>query len=236
MMPRSVGSSVKKLTPGNNPNTATAMPSAISRTAEVLKPGPMSVMFPNRLIGSSSRMFCSSCKTLTDDYSQIFLKSWETALPPTWVLGSITPSPRYRMPGMASLFKRHARGSRWSLFDDLPLEFRWKAERWFAHFCERWRGNLPGWRRAILLGRARWLAQHPPTSQWGRSMLAKRGGYAVQNLYRWEGRTGAKHPSHKAAKISVRNRRWRKEKKELEQKREALGLPPMPRHKILPCW
>src|ERR1700740_334983 len=72
MIPRSMGSSVKKLTPGNNPNTVTAIPNAISRTAEALKPGPMSVMFPNRLIGSSSRMFCSSCKTLTDDYSQIF--------------------------------------------------------------------------------------------------------------------------------------------------------------------
>jgi hypothetical protein len=34
---------------------------------------------------------------------------------------------------------------------------------------------------------------------WGRSMLAKRGGYGVQRLYRIEGRTSPAHPAQKAA-------------------------------------
>jgi len=135
---------------------------------------------------------------------------------------------------MALLFKRHHRQCQQHLFDDLPLRLRWEAERHLARLCDRWRGNLPGWRRAILIGRARWLALNPPTSQWGKSMLAKRGGYAVQDRYRREGRTGGNNAAQKAARISARNRRWRKEKKELEQKRAALGLPPPTRHKILP--
>jgi hypothetical protein len=65
-------------------------------------------------------------------------------------------------------------------------------------------------------------------------MLAKRGGYAVQNLYRQKGRRGDTHPAHKASRVSVTHRRWRKEKKEMGQMREALGLPPMTRHKVLP--
>jgi hypothetical protein len=137
---------------------------------------------------------------------------------------------------MPPLFKRHNRKYERHLFDDLPIKLRWEAERQLARLCDRWRGNLPGWRRAILIGRARWLALNPPTSEWGRSMLAKRGGYAVQKLYRRQGRIGPKHPAHKATVVSVRNRRWRKEKEEAEQKRMALGLPPPTRNKILPWW
>lgn len=62
------------------------------------------------------------------------------------------------------------------------------AYRWMHRFCERWRGDLPGWRLAILVGQARRLALNPPSSAWGRSMLAKRGGLAVQRKYRREGR------------------------------------------------
>jgi hypothetical protein len=130
-------------------------------------------------------------------------------------------------------FKRRRQQNRRKLFDDLPMSLRWKAEGWFAHFCRRWQGNLPGWRRAILIGRARWLALNPPTSEWGRSMLAKRGGYAVQNSYREEGRTGDKHPSQEAARVSAKHRAWRKQKQEEEEKRTALGLPPKSRSKWL---
>ncbi len=75
-------------------------------------------------------------------------------------------------------------------------------------------------------------------SQWGRSMLAKRGGYAVQQLYREEGRVGDQHPAHKAAKNSAEKRRERKIKRELE-KQYPQGSPTATetRHKLLPtCW
>jgi hypothetical protein len=140
------------------------------------------------------------------------------------------------MPFMPPLFERRPRRYRQHLFDDLPLELRWKAEGWLSHLCQKWRGNLPGWRMAILIGRARWLALNPPDSAWGRRMLARRGGLATQERYRREGRIGTRHPAHKAAQISARNRRWRKQKEQEEQQRKALGLPPMTRHKVLPCW
>jgi hypothetical protein len=47
---------------------------------------------------------------------------------------------------------------------------------------------------AIYVGKAKYLALNPPTSEWGRLMLAKRGGKAVQRKYRLEGR----HPTEKA--------------------------------------
>ena len=61
------------------------------------------------------------------------------------------------------------------------------AEQLLWKFCQRWQGNLPPWRRAILTGVAKRLALNPPDSAWGRKMLAKRGGLAVQEKYRREG-------------------------------------------------
>jgi hypothetical protein len=81
-------------------------------------------------------------------------------------------------------------------FLDLPPEVRRSAYRWLDRFCKRWRGDLPGWRLAILVGQARRLALNPPTSAWGRSMLAKRGGLAVQRKCRLEGR----HPTERATR------------------------------------
>lgn len=66
------------------------------------------------------------------------------------------------------------------MFDDLPPSIRVQAQRIFSRLCSRWRGDLPSWRMALLVGRARWLAMHPPDSAWGRRMLAKRGGKARQ--------------------------------------------------------
>jgi hypothetical protein len=121
------------------------------------------------------------------------------------------------------------------LFDDLPPEVRWRAEGWLEGFCRRWKGNLPSWRRALLVGRARWLALNPPTSHWGRSMLAKRGGYGAQQRFREQGRTGENHPAHKAARVSARNRRLLAQIVESEKRRETLGIPPEKetRHKFL---
>lgn len=88
--------------------------------------------------------------------------------------------------------------NRKDFFNDLPPEARLRAWWWFGKLCERWRGNLPQWHRAILAGRAKWLALNPPTSEWGRSMAAKKGGYAVQRKYRLEGR----HPTEYATSAS----------------------------------
>jgi hypothetical protein len=71
-----------------------------------------------------------------------------------------------------------------SYFDEMPPEVRRRAEEWFAKFRDRWEWNLPNWRLAILVGQARRLALNPPSSAWGRSMLAKRGGRALQRSRR----------------------------------------------------
>jgi hypothetical protein len=55
------------------------------------------------------------------------------------------------------------------------------------------------WLYAILCGQAKRLVRNPPTSAWARSMRAKRGGYAVQEQYRAEGR----HPTARATAIRV---------------------------------
>lgn len=101
-------------------------------------------------------------------------------------------------------------------FQDLPWEVRSRAFIWLHRLCQRWRGNLPQWRRAILIGQAKRLARMSPEERtaWGHRMLAKRGGYAVQNLYRREGRVGKLHPAHEAARVSAVNRRLRKKVKE----------------------
>ena len=121
-----------------------------------------------------------------------------------------------------------------SLFGDLPLELRWKAQDWLDLFLERHRGNLSRWLYPLLKGQAKRLALNPATSEWGRRMLAIRGGRAVQESYRWQGRIGESHPAHKAARVSASRRRWRKEKREEEKKAQALGLPPKISRKFLP--
>jgi hypothetical protein len=112
------------------------------------------------------------------------------------------------------------------VFDDLQLPLRVNAQRTFGRLCARWSRNLPQWRMPPLVGRARWLTLHPPDSAWGRRMLAKRGGRAVQRRYRLEGRTGRLHPARYAAVVSASMRRWRKRKRQDEERRARLGLPP----------
>jgi hypothetical protein len=119
-------------------------------------------------------------------------------------------------------------------FADLPFDLRHSAYMWLHKFCERWGNDLPRWRFAILVGQARRLALNPPTSAWGRSMLAKRGGYAVQQKYRDAGRVGPKHPAHRATAISANRRKWRSREQSETQQREQLGLPPKRRFKYFP--
>src|SRR5262249_20352012 len=103
-----------------------------------------------------------------------------------------------------SLRKYQARHQR-SLFEDLPPPFRARAESHFKRLCERWKGRLPRWRRAILCACARRLAVNPPDSNWGKQMLAKRGGYARQRLARARGI----NPTEKATRVRLARQRRR---------------------------
>jgi hypothetical protein len=98
-------------------------------------------------------------------------------------------------------------------FQDLPWETRQRAYEWLNKFVTRRKvrlGFVPRWLFAIYVGQAKRLALNPPTATWGRSMLARRGGYAVQRQYQAEGRTGKLHPAHLAASVSASKRLWQK--------------------------
>jgi hypothetical protein len=81
---------------------------------------------------------------------------------------------------------RYPKRERGQYFNDLPPSIRRDAEERLSKFRGRWALDLPNWRLAILVGQARRLALHPPDSAWGRSMLAARGGHAVQRRRREE--------------------------------------------------
>jgi hypothetical protein len=102
-------------------------------------------------------------------------------------------------------------------FNDLPPQARMAAWRWLWRLEENRRRkgkSTPQWVRAILIGKAKWLAlmSDEERSAWGRSMLAKRGGHAVQRKYQAEGRVGKLHPAKHAARVRVlKQRRKRSE-------------------------
>jgi hypothetical protein len=115
-------------------------------------------------------------------------------------------------------------------FSDLPLDLRTAANRWLDRFRKRWGSDLPSWRYAILVGQARRLAKNPPDSSWGRSMLAKRGGLALQRKLRLEG----KHPTAHATRCRVLKQNARKRAIDEAEVRKRLGLPARPRVTYLP--
>jgi len=125
---------------------------------------------------------------------------------------------RLRIPGLKKYQGRNPNG----YFQDLDWQAKQRAYYWLGVFLKRWEHNLPQWRFAILVGQAKRLALNPPTSQWGRSMLAMRGGHGVQRRYRMEGR----HPTDIATQVHRANARMRREAAE----RKRLGLPPRSRH------
>jgi hypothetical protein len=114
-------------------------------------------------------------------------------------------------------------------FHDLPLDVRISATHWLNRFCRKWAGNLPPWRFAILVAQAKRLALNPPTSSWGRPMLAKRGGLALQRKLRLEG----KHPTAHATRCRVLQQNARKRALAEAQMRARLGLPTPARVKYL---
>jgi hypothetical protein len=72
-------------------------------------------------------------------------------------------------------------------FAALTWQQRRTAEKLLWRFCQRWAGNLPQWRRAILTGVAKRLAVNSLGSEWSRHMFAVKGGKAAQRRHRREG-------------------------------------------------
>jgi hypothetical protein len=101
-------------------------------------------------------------------------------------------------------------------FQDLPWDTRQRAYQWLDLWLKRWGHDLPNWRFAILVGQAKRLALNPPTSSWGRSTHAKRGGLAVQRKYWLEGR----HPTEHATKARLSKQK----RKQAAQRFEDSGL------------
>jgi len=110
--------------------------------------------------------------------------------------------------------RRHRRRNQRGYFDEMPFAVQQHASEWLAHFLER-HPCCPGWRFPILVGKAKRLAltSEEERSAWGRSMQAKKGGYAVQQRYRWEGRIGLDRPALKAAEVSAAQRKWRRQER-----------------------
>jgi hypothetical protein len=113
------------------------------------------------------------------------------------------------------------RRNRHGYFDELPFAVQLRASEWLSDFLTR-HPDCPRWLFPILVGQAKRLARmsDQELSTWGRSMMAKQGGYAVQRRYGAEGRIGPDHPAHKAAQVSAVQRKWRKQ--------ERRGLLPKP--------
>jgi hypothetical protein len=126
-----------------------------------------------------------------------------------------------RIPGLAKYRGRNPNG----YFQDLDGPDRRSAYYWLHRFCERARrvrGGVPGWLFAIYVGQAKRLALNPPSYEWSRWMNAKKGGYAVQMMYRHEGR----NPTEVATKEH--------QAKAEARRRRKLGLPEPTRHRFLP--
>ena len=72
-------------------------------------------------------------------------------------------------------------------FASLTWQQQRAAEQWLWKFCQRWAGDLPPWRVAILTGVAKRLALRPPGPEWSRHMFAVKGGKTAQRRHRREG-------------------------------------------------
>lgn len=104
---------------------------------------------------------------------------------------------------------------------ELPGPQRFRAQQWLSRLigqAKRRGRRLTPWYVAILCGQAKRLSLNPPTSAWGRSMRAKKGGYAAQRRYRMEGRD----PTAKARWFLEFARAKRKREKEEAEERAIL--------------
>ena len=89
-----------------------------------------------------------------------------------------------RIPGLEPYRRPAPQGD---YFSDLPYEAQQCAQRLLWQWCKKWGTDLPPWRLAILVARARRLALHPLNSAWGKRMRCRRGGLASQKDYRLRG-------------------------------------------------
>ena len=84
-------------------------------------------------------------------------------------------------------------------FADLPYFQQKAAEQWLWKFCQKWGSDLPGWRRAILIGTAKRLAKNPPKVGFGRSLHGHLASNVTNGKYK---RAGLPYPGivamHKA--------------------------------------
>ena len=76
-------------------------------------------------------------------------------------------------------------------FADLSYFQQKAAEQWLWKFCQKWGNDLPGWRRAILIGTAKRLAKNPPKPNFGYSLRAYSGSNVVNLKYK---RAGLPYP------------------------------------------
>ena len=124
------------------------------------------------------------------------------------------------------LFERHRKPPTTELFPGLGFYRREEAQQRHWQMCRDHKaehGDVPGWLRPILLGRARAITAAGPgeRSRIGRSMLAARGGYALQEQLREAGLGGPQHPHcRKAREAKARRARER------EQATCTAGTPP----------
>ncbi|HVB32770.1 MAG TPA: hypothetical protein VNJ52_00140 [Patescibacteria group bacterium] len=134
-------------------------------------------------------------------------------------------------------WKRRPHHSQDRPFEDLPFEAQKRARLRLHIFLQR-HHPCPPWLYPILIGRARFLGQlsSGQLSAWGRSMRAKRYGYASQRKFREEGRVGKWHPAHRASRVSKARRELRKQRKQEAEERQRLDLPPKPRSTLLPLF
>lgn len=132
---------------------------------------------------------------------------------------------------IAALKNYHRRPA--GYFQDLTPTLRATACRWLDRFCKRRRArglSVEPWLLAIYCGQARRLTLNPPTSAWGRKMLAKRGGLALQRKLRVEG----KHPTERATWCRLRKLESKKRAEAEAKMRADLELLPPDRVAWLP--
>ena len=73
-----------------------------------------------------------------------------------------------------SSLRRYQRPRGAPRFADLPPDQRAVAEAHYERLCARWGDDLPQWRRAILVGRAKDLVLRPRDANWGRELRKRR--------------------------------------------------------------
>jgi hypothetical protein len=96
----------------------------------------------------------------------------------------MAPKRNKRIPALDPYRRPAPRGN---YFSDLPYEAQQRAQRLLWKWFQKWGTDLPPWRLAILVARARRLALHPLTSAWGKRMRCRRGGLAAQEDCRLRG-------------------------------------------------